>query len=87
MFTFALTGRGVMGGWRFTPRAPLCLPWAMEVIGLSARKGQQGYALPWAFQPASFDRDEQSVTYSWYAKDPFKIHRPKGPSKKELTDP
>ena len=51
MFTFALTGRGVMGGV-VTPRAPLRLPWAMEVIGLSARKGQQGYALPLSFQPA-----------------------------------
>ena len=50
MFTFALTGRGVMGGV-VTPRAPLRLPWAMEVIGLSARKGQQGYALPLSFQP------------------------------------
>ena len=89
------------------PRATLRLPWAMEVIGLSAHLGCQGYALPltflparvvratlplsfqparvnpWAFQPASFDRDEQSATYSWYAEDPSKIHRPGEPSKKE----
>ena len=86
MFTFALAGRGVIGCGGL-PRVSLRLPWAEEVIGLSARLVQQGYALPWAFQPASFDRDEQSVTYSWYAENPFKIHRPKGPSKKELTDP
>ena len=96
MFTFALTGRGMIGCGGL-PRATLRLPWAMEVIGLSAHLGCQGYALPWAFspqgstglcatmtfQPASFDRDEQSATYSWYAEDPSKIHRPGEPSKKE----
>ena len=51
MFTFALTGRGVMGCGGL-PRVSLRLPWAEEVIGLSARKGQQGYALPLSFQPA-----------------------------------
>ena len=45
MFTFALAGRGVIGCGGL-PRVSLRLPWAMEVIGLSARLGQQGYALP-----------------------------------------
>ena len=45
MFTFALAGRGVIGCGGL-PRGSLRLPWAMEVIGLSARLGQQGYALP-----------------------------------------
>ena len=36
MFTFALTGRGMI--WRGgLPRVSLRLPWAEEVIGLSAR--------------------------------------------------
>ena len=34
------------------PRVSLRLPWAMEIIGLSARLGCQGYALPLTFQPA-----------------------------------
>ena len=55
MFTFALAGRGVIGGGGL-PRVLLRLPWAMEVIGLSARLGQQGYALPLSFQPAWIDR-------------------------------
>ena len=38
MFTFALTGRGVIGCGGL-PRVSLRLPWAMEVIGLSARLG------------------------------------------------
>ena len=50
MFTFALTGRGMIGCGGL-PRATLRLPWAMEVIGLSAHLGCQGYALPWAFSP------------------------------------
>ena len=45
MFTVALAGRGVIGRGDL-PRVSLRLPWAMEVIGLSARLGQQGYALP-----------------------------------------
>ena len=55
MFTFALAGRGVIGCGGL-PRVSLRLPWAMEVIGLSARKGQQGYAPPLSFQPAWIDR-------------------------------
>ena len=35
MFTFALAGRGVIGCGGL-PRVSLRLPWAMEVIGLSA---------------------------------------------------
>ena len=44
MFTFALTGRGMIwcGG---LPRVSLRLPWAMEVIGLSARLGLTGLCL------------------------------------------
>ena len=45
MFTFALAGRGVIGRGGL-PRGSLRLPWAMEVIGLSARLDCQGYALP-----------------------------------------
>ena len=45
MFTFALAGRGVIGCGGL-PRVSLRLPWAEEVIGLSARLVQQGYALP-----------------------------------------
>ena len=36
MFAFALTGRSVIGCGGL-PRVSLRLPWAMEVIGLSAR--------------------------------------------------
>ena len=36
MFTFALTGRGVIGCGGL-PRVSLRLPWAEEAIGLSAR--------------------------------------------------
>ena len=36
----------------FIPRVSLRLPWAEEAIGLSARLGCQGYALPLTFQPA-----------------------------------
>ena len=73
--------------WRFTQGiASLALGygghWAFSPLGLT------GLCATMTFQPASFDRDEQSVTYSWYAENPFKIHRPRGPSKKkELTDP
>ena len=45
MFTFALAGRSVIGCGGL-PRVSLRLPWAEEVIGLSARLVQQGYALP-----------------------------------------
>ena len=45
VFTFALAGRGVIG-YGGLPRVSLRLSWAMEVIGLSARLVQQGYALP-----------------------------------------
>ena len=38
MFTFALAGRDVIGRGGL-PRVPLRLPWAEEVIGLSARLG------------------------------------------------
>lgn len=38
MFTFALAGRDVIGCGGL-PRVPLRLPWAEEVIGLSARLG------------------------------------------------
>ena len=38
MFTVALAGRGVIGCGGL-PRVSLRLPWAMEVIGLSARLG------------------------------------------------
>ena len=55
MFTFALAGRSVIGCGGL-PRVSLRLPWAEEVIGLSARLVQQGYTLPWAFQPAWIDR-------------------------------
>ena len=48
MFTFALAGRGVMGCGGF-PRGSLRLPWAMEVIGLSARKGCQGHVARYYF--------------------------------------
>ena len=41
MFTFALAGRGVIGGGGL-PRVSLRLPWAKEVIGLSAHLGCQG---------------------------------------------
>ena len=41
MFTFALAGRGVIG-CDGLPRVSLRLPWAEEVIGLSARLGCQG---------------------------------------------
>ena len=51
MFTFALAGRGVIGCGGL-PRVSLRLPWAEEAIGLSARLGCQGYALPLTFQPA-----------------------------------
>ena len=43
MFTFALAGRGVIGRGGFL-RVSLRLPWAEEVIGLSARLGCQGHA-------------------------------------------
>ena len=71
MFTFALAGRGVIGCGGL-PRASLRLPWAMEVIGLSARLGCQGYALPLTFQPTWVVRDKESVTRSWYAKNLWK---------------
>ena len=71
MFTFALAGRGVIGCGGL-PRATLRLPWAMEVIGLSARLGCQGYALPLTFQPTWVVRDKESVTRSWYAKNLWK---------------
>ena len=51
MFTFSLTGRDVIGCGG-SPRVSLRLPWAKEAIGLSARLGCQGYALPLTFQPA-----------------------------------
>ena len=41
MFTFALAGRGVIGCGGFL-RVSLRLPWAEEVIGLSARLGWWG---------------------------------------------
>ena len=41
MFTFALAGRGVIGRGGFL-RVSLRLPWAEEVIGLSARLGWWG---------------------------------------------
>ena len=63
MFTFSLTGRSVIwcGG---LPRVSLRLPWSMEIIGLSARLGQQGYALPLTFQPTWVVRDKESATRS-----------------------
>ena len=67
MFTFALAGRGVIGCGGL-PRVSLRLPWAMEVIGLSARLGWQDYALPLSFQPAWVVSDKESATRSWYAK-------------------
>ena len=63
MFAFALAGRGVIGCGGL-PRVSLRLPWAEEVIGLSARLGQQGYALPLTFQPAWVVRDKESATRS-----------------------
>ena len=48
----------------FIPRVSLRLPWAEEVIGLSARLGQQGYALPLTFQPTWVVRDKESATRS-----------------------
>ena len=49
MFTFALAGR--TNDNTIIPRVSLRLPWAEEVIGLSARLGCQGYTLPFTFQP------------------------------------
>ena len=48
IFTIALAGRGVIGGGGL-PRVSLRLPWAEEVIGLSARLGWWGYTLPFTF--------------------------------------
>ncbi len=48
MFTFAPAGRGVIGCGGL-PRVSLRLPWAMEVIGLSARLGCQGHAARYDF--------------------------------------
>ena len=97
MFTFALAGRGVIecdglpqgvaslalgygGHWAFSP---LWVDWAMRYHCLFSPLGLTGLCATMTFQPASFDRDEQSVTYSWYAEDPFKIRRPRGPSKEK----
>ena len=44
------------------PRGSLRLPWAEEVIGLSARLGCQGHALPLSFQPAWVVR---AMRYHW----------------------
>ena len=71
IFTIALAGRGVIGGGGL-PRVSLRLPWAKEVIGLSARLDCQGYTLPFTFQPAWVDRDKESFTRSWYAKNLWK---------------
>ena len=83
MFTFALAGAWCDGGVAVYPQgaASLALGYGGHWAFLPARVVRA--TLPWAFQPASFDRDEQSATYSWYAENPFKIHRPRGPSKKE----
>ena len=63
MFTFALAGRGVIGRGDL-PRVSLRLPWAMEVIGLSARLDCQSYTLPFTFQPTWVVRDKESATRS-----------------------
>ena len=63
MFTFALAGRGVIGCGGFL-RVSLRLPWAEEVIGLSARLGWWGYTLPFTFQPTWVVRDKESATRS-----------------------
>ena len=63
MFTFALAGRGVIGCGGL-PRVSLRLPWAEEVIGLSARLGWWGYTLPFTFQPTWVVRDKESATRS-----------------------
>ena len=63
MFTFALTGRGVIGCGGL-PRVSLRLPWAMEAIGLSARLGLTGLCAFLDFSPPWVDRDEQNVTRS-----------------------
>ena len=63
MFTFALAGRGVIGRGGL-PRVSLRLPWAEEVIGLSARLGWWGYTLPFTFQPTWVVRDKESATRS-----------------------
>ena len=63
MFTFALAGRCVIG-CDGLPRVSLRLPWAEEVIGLSARLGCQGYTLPFTFQPTWVVRDKESATRS-----------------------
>ena len=55
----------------------------MRYHSLFSPLGLTGLCATMTFQPASFDRDEQSVTYSWYAEDPSKIHRPRGPSKEK----
>ena len=96
MFAFALAGRGVM--WRFAPPGcrfacpglwkslgfqPAWFNRAMRYHSLFSPLGLTGLCATMTFQPASFDRDEQSVTYSWYAEDPSKIHRPRGQSKEK----
>ena len=63
MFAFALAGRGVIGCGGL-PRVSLRLPWAEEVIGLSARLGWWGYTLPFTFQPTWVVRDKESATRS-----------------------
>ena len=62
MFTFALAGR--TNDNTIIPRVSLRLPWAEEVIGLSARLGCQGYTLPFTFQPTWVVRDKDSATRS-----------------------